>query len=171
MMIRPGHEKPNREQVPEELTSKLVFRPEPVRVLAQLPLLRPSVLYVFGSASPISTPESQLEKLRLTGTGLGGSGGVEKNRVAAVVVEGFGHLLPLQAVELCADKVNDWLNKQLRIWREAMVNNNRHWSSLDQRLKMTIDGKLKAEVKKEDWSDGDPQRVERAKHVVLGSKL
>ena len=169
MMLRPGHEKPNKEQ--EELASKLVFRPEPVRVLSQLPLLRPSVLYMFGAISPISTPESQLEKLRLTGTGLGGSGGVEKDRVASVIVDGVGHLLPFQAIGRCADEVNDWLDKELRIWREKNDEHCRNWNNLDKSVKMAIDRNLKAEVKKEDWSPGDPHRVERAKNVLLGSKL
>ena len=169
MMLRPGHEKPNKEQ--EELASKLVFRPEPVRVLSQLPLLRPSVLYMFGAISPISTPESRLEKLRLTGTGLGGSGGVEKDRVASVIVDGVGHLIPFQATGRCAAEVNDWLDKRLRIWRETNDEHHRVWNSLAKRVKMTIDGNLKAEVKKEDWSPGDPRRVERAKIAFLKSKL
>lgn len=171
MMLCPGHEKSKGDQDSEELSSKLVFRPEPVRVLAQLPLLRPSVLYVFGAISPISTPGFQLEKLRLTGTGLGGSGSVEKNQVASVVVDGFGHLLPFQAVEVCANTVNDWLNKRLEVWRRERAKHSRDWNSLDKRDKMTIDEKLKADVKKEDWSDGDFRIVKQAKHVVLGSKM
>ena len=171
MMLRPGHEKPEGQQIPAELSSKLVFRPEPVRVLAQLPLLRPSVLYMFGASSPISTPGLRQEKLRLTGKGIGGSGGVEKDRVASVVIDGFGHLLPFQAVEVCANTVHDWLNKQLERWRKQNAKHSREWNSVDKRDKMTIDRKLKAEVKKEDWSDGDPGEVKRAKNAVLGSKL
>lgn len=105
-----------KEHVP--IYERLVFRPEPIRALAQLQLLRPSVFYLFGRASPISTSSARLEKLENTGKNveLGGSGGISAGRVVSVILEEQGHLLPFEAVGACADEMTIWLDKEMARW-------------------------------------------------------
>ncbi|PKY03318.1 hypothetical protein P168DRAFT_298120 [Aspergillus campestris IBT 28561] len=52
------------------------YRPEVHRVLARLPHLRPSTLYLIGGQSPLCSPHLRGLRLRCTGTGVGGSGGL-----------------------------------------------------------------------------------------------
>ncbi|RAO69386.1 uncharacterized protein BHQ10_005398 [Talaromyces amestolkiae] len=53
----------------------LFSRPECWSAMRNLPFLRPSLLWVFGGKSFLSLPEAQEAKMRVTGTGVGGSGG------------------------------------------------------------------------------------------------
>lgn len=93
-----------------------VYRPEGPRTLAALPSLRPSVLYIFGGQSEISTLELRNEKLALTGAGVGGSGGVESGRVKGVVIASSGHLVPLEVPGLCMRAAVDWIGPALEQW-------------------------------------------------------
>jgi pimeloyl-ACP methyl ester carboxylesterase len=92
-------------------------RPEASIVYADLPHLRPSVLYIWGSKSGLTSPQWEAEKLRLTGTGVGGSGGVPAGKVQKVVIDGFGHLVPCEQVGVCAEYAADWLEQWLKQYR------------------------------------------------------
>ena len=46
-------------------------------------------------------------------------GGVAAGRVAEVVVEGRGHLFPMEVPGLCADHAAPWIARELRRWRAA----------------------------------------------------
>lgn len=93
-----------------------LYRPEGASTLDRLPHLRPGVLYVFGGTSDISPPDLQDEKMRLTGSGLGGSGGVKAGRVRKVVGEEHGHLIPMEDPGFCARSAADWVKTELDIW-------------------------------------------------------
>jgi pimeloyl-ACP methyl ester carboxylesterase len=93
------------------------YRPEPPATLARLPNVRPSVLYIFGDKSNVSPPELQREKLELTGTGTGGSGGAAKGRVKAISHADCGHLVPMEAPTYCARSAVDWAKPELERWR------------------------------------------------------
>ena len=99
---------------PKLLLTHPFYRAEPGLTLSALPCLRPSVLYVFSNTSPISTPEMQDEKMRLTGVGVGGSGGAIEGKVEKVVMSDTGHLLTMKAPEKCAAIAADWLRR----WQE-----------------------------------------------------
>ena len=86
-------------------------------VYANLPQLRPSVLYVWGSTSGLTSPQWEVDKLRLTGTGLGGSGGVPAGNVHKLVIDGCGHLVPCEQPSVCAGYAADWLGQWLRQYR------------------------------------------------------
>jgi pimeloyl-ACP methyl ester carboxylesterase len=108
----------NRELVPDMAPDFLVkfpfYRPEPPTTLGRLPEIRPSVLYVFGSISDMTSPESCQYKLDVTGTGTGGSGGAKEGRVEGVMLEGIGHLVAMEASEQCADAAAAWLGKEVK---------------------------------------------------------
>ena len=101
---------------PAIFQSKLFYRPEPARTLHNLPFVRPSVLYVLGGDSDMSVPEFRKQKQELTGSGIGGSGGSREGRVKEVLLEGVGHLIPMEAVVQCADASAEWLGQEMRRW-------------------------------------------------------
>ncbi|MCJ1475936.1 hypothetical protein MMC13_004600 [Lambiella insularis] len=92
------------------------YRPESIRIFRQLPCLRPSVLYIFGAESNLSLPEDRAGKTEQTGIGAGGSGGKAEGRVADVVFEGVGHLVPMEAVGKSAESGAEWLGRELGRW-------------------------------------------------------
>jgi pimeloyl-ACP methyl ester carboxylesterase len=108
----------HREMVPDMNPKSFVrfpyYRPEPLNTLDRLKELRPSALYIFGADSPMSGPESQKEKLDITGAGLGGSGGAKEGRVKSVVLDRVGHLVAMEASERCADAASAWLGQEVR---------------------------------------------------------
>ncbi|TGO90262.1 hypothetical protein BPOR_0072g00190 [Botrytis porri] len=93
------------------------YRPEPINTLLRLPQLRPSVLYIYGATSDVCYPASRVEKLALTGTGHGGSGGAKEGKVKEVILEGIGHLVAQEATEECADALTPWIGQELKRWR------------------------------------------------------
>lgn len=103
---------------PDSLIKFPFYRPEPPNTIARLPSLRPSALYIFGAESPMSAPQYQKEKLEVTGSGLGGSGGVKEGRVKGVSLEGIGHLVAMEASEKCADAAAAWLGQENKRFTE-----------------------------------------------------
>lgn len=94
------------------------YRAEGNLTVYRLPALRPSVLWIYGGTSDISTPEAKQEKRDLTGVGAGGSGGVKAGRVEDVTVEGFGHLVPLEATTRCAELAATSIVPSIERWRQ-----------------------------------------------------
>jgi pimeloyl-ACP methyl ester carboxylesterase len=94
------------------------YRGESMLVFQQLPHLRPSVLYVFGSLSFLTLdPEVIKDKMAITGVGPGGSGGEKEGRVAQIMVQGAGHLIPMEKVGESADHAAGWIGKEMERWR------------------------------------------------------
>lgn len=122
------------------------YRPEPVRTFHNLPFVRPSVLYILGGLSYLSPPELRKEKLELTGSGIGGSGGVKKGRVKEVVLEEHGHLIAMEAVEACADATVAWLETELKRWREEDDRSMQKWSQKSTRDKLVVSEEWKKQV-------------------------
>lgn len=124
-----------------------IYRPETVNTLVRLPNLRPGVLYVFGGKSDLSSPELRREKLELTGTGVGGSGGAKLGRVKEVLAEENGHLVPLEAPQLCAHAAADWLRTALDSWLKQ-EKEFEEWTRTPAADKVTIPEDFKAYVGK-----------------------
>ncbi|KAK1728666.1 hypothetical protein CaCOL14_000134 [Colletotrichum acutatum] len=114
-----------------------VYRSEGASTLIRLPHLRPSCLYVFGGASDLSTPELRDEKMRLTGTGVGGSGGVARGRVKEVTLEGGGHLFPMEVPGVSAKLTAEWIEKVMGEWRVEQEEYER-WTKLSVEEKTTL---------------------------------
>ncbi|KAK2002319.1 alpha/beta-hydrolase [Colletotrichum falcatum] len=113
------------------------YRSEGASTLARLPHLRPPVLYVFGGASDLSTPELREEKMRLTGSGVGGSGGAAKGKVSEVTLAGAGHLFPMEVPSESARLTAEWIEKGLAGWREEQADYER-WTRLSVPEKTTL---------------------------------
>lgn len=100
----------------------LSVRAEAGITLRNLPFVRPSVFYVFGGKSPMSSARLQRQKMETTGTGVGGSGGVEAGKVESLVLPHVGHLAPFEDVEACGEAAAVWLGKWMEGWtREEEV--------------------------------------------------
>ena len=93
--------------------TQMFVRPESMLTLYALPQLRPSVLWIYGSRSPINRPSLQEEKMRLTGTARGGSGGEKAGKVKKIVIKGAAHLLPFEKVTETAEIVSTWIMGEL----------------------------------------------------------
>ncbi|KAH6860903.1 Alpha/beta hydrolase family-domain-containing protein [Alternaria rosae] len=93
------------------------YRGESTIVFNQLPSIRPSVFYIFGEHSFLTDDAVIEDKMRLTGSGVGGSGGRAEGRVANVTVRDAGHLIPMEKVEESADHISKWVGQEMkRYW-------------------------------------------------------
>ena len=106
------------------------YRSEPIMAFHQLPHLRPSVQYIFGDLSDLSAPLLKADKMAMTGTGVGGSGGVKKGRVQEHTFEGVGHLIPMEVVGQTADVCRDWLVPELERWRIIEEGQSNEWAKV-----------------------------------------
>ncbi|KFY12054.1 hypothetical protein V492_04119 [Pseudogymnoascus sp. VKM F-4246] len=127
------------------------YMPEPPVVLAHLPNLRPSVLYVFGGTSNMASPSMNAEKMRLTGTGVGGSGGASKGRVKQVVLEGVGHLIAMEAPVQTAENTARWIGQEMQLWRQE-AEKFAGWAKMDVLERQVLSEKLKNTL------GGDPRK-------------
>ncbi|KAK8240541.1 Alpha/beta hydrolase family-domain-containing protein [Phyllosticta capitalensis] len=116
----------------------LFYRAESPLTFAQLPHLRPTVLYVFGDKSDLSTPELRADKMAVTGTGVGGSGGAATGAVQEVVFEGVGHLVPMETATRTADEAAKWVGKEMANWREREEAERRVWEGVKEQDKSVM---------------------------------
>lgn len=148
-----GNPSVNRQRFPDMGNETIYpfYRPESAVVFRHLPHLRPSVLYIFGGQSFISPPERRRQKMETTGTGVGGSGGAQEGRVLETVLEHVGHLIPMEAVDECAQKTADFLAPELQRWRETQDAFRKAWAEKEHRQKFTIPEEWKTHL------GGDPK--------------
>lgn len=115
------------------------YRPESPQVYRRLPELRPSVLYILGGTSPVSTPERNEERLAITGIGIGGSGGPAEGRVKGVTFEGVGHLVAMEAASRTAEVAAVWIGDEIRRVQEEEMRWQREWGPKALKEKQEID--------------------------------
>ncbi|KAI9758140.1 MAG: hypothetical protein M4579_003172 [Chaenotheca gracillima] len=136
------------------------YRPEPIMVYKNLCHVRPSVLYIFGATSHLSTPKLCAEKMAETGVGVGGSGGAKLGRVQQVTLPNIGHLVAMDAVVDCADHAATWLGGEVSRWKTQEAEFNEKWGKVDPLEKVTVS---------EEWMQrlgGDPRLM--AKNAAKG---
>ncbi|KAI0157298.1 prolyl aminopeptidase-like protein [Xylariaceae sp. FL1272] len=93
-----------------------LYRGEATMVFNQLPHVRPSVFWVFGSESGVNKHGRLRTKMvRSCGSSTGGSGGVVADRGAETSLNGYGHLLPMEAPSLCAEHTVKWIERELQL--------------------------------------------------------
>ena len=129
----------------------LFHRAEPVIALQGLPYVRPSILWLFGGNSKINTPASRRQKATISGTAVGGSGGVQAGQVEAATVEGATHMLPFEKIHECATLLARWLEKQIEGFQaqEDFLRNHRSRKS-DREMLVVSDPWLKGVRQKAD---------------------
>lgn len=127
------------------------YRPEANLTFMQLPHLQPRCFFVFAEDSSLSSKEAREDKLQVTGTGAGGSGGVKSNAVDHVIVKKAGHFVPFERPVQTAEFISAWLARDLEHFAENESAENRHWQRLDSRQKFTM----------------EPERLRRVKTMKL----
>jgi hypothetical protein len=133
-----------------ELTLEAPFvRPEAFEIFLRLSNLRPSVLYILGGESDLSTAPRRKARVDVTGTGVGGSGGAQAGRVKEVVLEGIGHLVAMEAVGHCADSAAQWIGTELKRWTEDEEEFRSMWSEKSLTEKTTIDNKWRETIERQ----------------------
>lgn len=80
-----------------------------------------------------------------TGTGLGGSGGVAAGRVQDAVLD-CGHMIPMEKVEECGERVAGFLSKELHRWKKERSAFEEYQRGKSRYEQMAIDERWKAEV-------------------------
>lgn len=118
------------------------YRPEGPTTTDRLPSLRPSVLWLYGGQSDVCGMGMREEKAKLTGVGVGGSGGVEKGMVTEVTIEEFGHLVPMEATGRCAGYAADSIVPAVKRWREE-EEEFRRWAKKSDVEKQVLDEDFK----------------------------
>ncbi|KAI1805327.1 putative toxin biosynthesis protein [Daldinia bambusicola] len=117
------------------------YRSEGPSILKHLPEVRPSVLWIFGGDSELGIPEDRKAKTEACGTGGGGSGGMKMGRVDQVVMEGRGHLFPMEIPDECARHAAAWIGKEMARWREE-EREYEEWVKLPAKEKTTLSEKF-----------------------------
>lgn len=112
---------------PYEQPQEPFYRGESTIVYNQLPALKPSVLYIFGSESFLTDDAIVEDKLAKTGSGVGGSGGRAEGRVDSVMVQDAGHLIPMEKVEESADHVGKWIGKEMVRYQDWEKKTQKEW--------------------------------------------
>ena len=134
--------KPDKRTHPDLTGEKLerpFYRPEPIITFNNLPHLRPPVMYIFApDQSALSRPRMIRERLEMTGTGIGGSGGVENGAVKAVSIPAAGHFVPFEKPGTVAGHMQVWLSKRLKDWRDEAEVDRQHWASVPAKQKQTF---------------------------------
>lgn len=128
------------------------YRPEIPSIYFRLPEVRPSVLYVFGELSYMSSPEAIETKLAQTGSGVGGSGGIQDGKVKGVTLKNVGHLVAMEAVQECADAAAEWIDNEIRNWKAEEEEFRQKWVTKTLVEKQTVDEEWKKRI------GGDPRK-------------
>ena len=103
-------------------TRFLFHRPEAGAAFRLLPILQPSVKWIFGSRSYINLPETRGAKVENTAKALRGNGTVSADTIA----EG-GHMVPLERISETAQIVASYIEEQL----EEFARKKAFWESHD----------------------------------------
>ncbi|KAI1304031.1 Alpha/beta hydrolase family-domain-containing protein [Xylaria venustula] len=113
------------------------YRSEGGLVLNALPSVRPSALFMHGGTSDISPPSLRNQRVSNCGIGPGGSGGAPAGRVSEVVMEGKGHLFPMEVPDETASHAARWIGAEMARWRSEQAEYEA-WTKLPMREKTTL---------------------------------
>ena len=119
-----------------------------------LPKMRPRVLYINGDNSPhFGDPSTRDRRAEITGTGVGGNGGLKLRAVQQIVIGGAGHTMPFdENVTQVSSHVSDWLVKESQRWMEGDGKRLRDWRAAElsdqQRVSQDFVDSLPIEIKR-----------------------
>ncbi|KAL4740558.1 Alpha/beta hydrolase family-domain-containing protein [Aspergillus similis] len=130
---------PKEDMHPDDIDEDCPFyRAEPALMFRRLPSLKPPVLYLFGGKSELSAPEARRAKIEITGTGVGGSGGVKAGAVEEIVLPA-GHLVPMELVKESAHATGDFIHSRLSQWEGRLKRYRDTWRAVPQEERVRID--------------------------------
>ncbi|KAJ5748699.1 toxin biosynthesis protein [Penicillium nucicola] len=114
------------------------YRAEPLLAAQLLPYLRPSVFYLSAAKSELTLTGLQEWAAKRTGTGFGGSGGMQSGKVKHVVIEKAFHTLPLEKVAKTASEMGPWMAQESRRWKDDEKRIADGWEGLSVKEKSTL---------------------------------
>jgi hypothetical protein len=114
---------------PEGFQTGPLYRAELQKAWLLLPSMRPWVLYINGGKSPAFGPaKAREERLMLTGTGVGGNGGVRLGAVKQVVIEDGEHTMTFdRKLYNVAAHVADFLATESKRWTDGPKKQRDDW--------------------------------------------
>jgi pimeloyl-ACP methyl ester carboxylesterase len=141
------------------------YRPETTLMFPQLPYLRPSCLWLYGSDSTfMSDRANRQDKTNVTGTGIGGSGGVAAGRVKEIDVSGGGHYLPLEAPrKLAVEVLGPWFDTEVERWVKETEEERKEWESVALEKRSQVSDDFLYWMK----THNDPRKVTKAMRLKL----
>lgn len=120
------------------------YQPANPVTASRLGELRPGVLWIAGETSNVCPPETQREKMELTGYGYGGSGGAKAGRVKEFVVPGTGHLVAMEKPGVVADRAAQFIKDEVDRWRREEEIYTKEWvEGVDDREKAVMSKEFK----------------------------
>jgi hypothetical protein len=116
------------------------FRPEVQNMWRLLPNMRPWVLYVNGGSSPyFGDPKIREERANITGTGIGGNGGMQLGTIEQVVIQGGAHTIPFDAnLGKVAGHAAEWMGREMRRWTNGEKRRRDEWRKKSLKEKQTV---------------------------------
>ncbi|KAJ5733599.1 hypothetical protein N7493_002385 [Penicillium malachiteum] len=120
------------------IPGRQVYRREPILGYKLLPHLAPGTLFISGERSPVYQCETHDNAVKITGTGYGGSGGAEKDRIRHVVIDKGSHTLPMEKVGATAEAMGPWIQKEVQLWKEEGEKVKKEWGSLSTKQKSSF---------------------------------
>ena len=114
------------------------YRSEPAIAWKLVDHIRPSVLYIFGERSPISTTYIRTELAQRTGAGIGGNGGIDKSKVKESLIARSGHQAPLEDVRATASSIGEWIGPAVREWKEIEERVAQTWTDQTAKDKLSV---------------------------------
>ncbi|KAL4923432.1 Alpha/beta hydrolase family-domain-containing protein [Aspergillus undulatus] len=121
------------------------YRPEPARMFRRLPEVKPLVLYLFGSKSDLSSPNTRREEIESTGTGVGGSGGLVKGQVEEIVLPA-GHMVPVEMVWESGQARADFIARRVKGWEWNVKRFRDAWEGVDWQEQVRVDEQLRDSI-------------------------
>jgi hypothetical protein len=114
------------------------YRQESILAFKLLPHIRPSVIYMSASESALGKTGVHLAAAKLTGTGFGGSGGLESGRVQYLVIEEAGHCAPQEKVTDTVQTLASWISQERQHWQEDEARVADGWKELSGKEKSSF---------------------------------
>lgn len=144
-------------------TGHSFYAPVPYSTLKMLQHVRPPIMYVFGGTSPMNPAFGIKQKMDLTGTGVGGSGGAAKNKVRQITLPKVGHLVAMEAPMETAKGAATFIGETMREWKEEARKYD-EW---------TKKGKMERQTVSEEWKrrmGGDPRGGKNGEGAIAPAK-
>ncbi|KAK3112813.1 hypothetical protein LTR53_010524 [Teratosphaeriaceae sp. CCFEE 6253] len=138
--------RPQREVQVDDVFDSPFARPETQELFRRLPEIRPSVHYIFGRFSEVSSAGLRRSKMERTGTGVVGSGGAVQGRVHESVLN-CGHLIPMELPTECAEVCAKHISSELDRRDAAQSERQRVLSSLSRRERVDVNDEWRKRIR------------------------
>lgn len=133
--------------IPKDYPDHPFYRAETAFLYDQLPAIRPKTSYIFGERSDagrtrnFEPSDGWASKVKRTGMGVGGGGGIATGQVERTVMAEASHLLPFEKVEETAKLISGFILPDLEQWRMRDQAFRKKWVARPQDEKSSLDEK------------------------------